>query len=226
MRRLHCAPTEPGLDWQRALITKVLPAISVMRGYEALHAAAVDSPDGVVAIMAPSGTGKSTLGVELLRRGWPLFADDVLILEQAEGAVRAHAGSPHMNLAESLPGAIDPQSLGSTLGILAGEQWITTHTAATHTRPVRMLCLLERAPNLPLKTCALPANPLPLTPYILGLSMDAQRQRKRFGLYADLMQSATLVRLTAGFEHRPEQLADLVEQTLASRHEQVAGGVA
>ena len=107
MRRLDCAPVQPGLAWQRALVTEVLPAISVMRGDEALHAAAVDSPDGVVAIMAPSGAGKSTLAVELLRRGRPLFADDVLILEQIEGAVRAHPGSPHMNLAESLPGPID-----------------------------------------------------------------------------------------------------------------------
>jgi hypothetical protein len=56
-RRLRCAPRQAGLEWQRALIGKVLPSISVMRGYEALHAAAVDSPEGVVAIMAPSGTG-------------------------------------------------------------------------------------------------------------------------------------------------------------------------
>ena len=132
MRRLDCAPSRPGLDWQRALISKVLPSISVMRGYEALHAAAVDSPEGVVAIMAPSGSGKSTLAIELLRRGWPLFADDVLILEQTEGAVRAHPGTPHMNLAQSLPVAIDPQTLGATLGILAGERWLAAHTT-THT---------------------------------------------------------------------------------------------
>jgi hypothetical protein len=227
MRRLDCAPAEPGLDWQRALIGKVLPAISVMRGYEALHAAAVDSPEGVVAIMAPSGAGKSTLAVELLGQGRPLFADDVLILEQTEGAVRAHPASPHMNVAESLlPGAVDPQSLGSTLGMLAGERWITTHTTATTPRPVRMLCLLERGPSLPLEAHTLPANPLPLAPYMLGLSMDEKRQQSRFGLYADLMGSATLVRLTAGLDHRPEQLADLLRQELARRPELVAGGIA
>ena len=54
-----------------------------MLGHEALHAAALDSPDGVVAIMAPSGAGKSTLALELLRQGWPLFADDVLTLSTA-----------------------------------------------------------------------------------------------------------------------------------------------
>ncbi len=226
MRRLDCAPSQSGLDWQRVLISKVLPAISVMRGYEALHAAAIDSPDGVVAIMAPSGAGKSTLAIELLRGGRPLFTDDVLILEQAAGAVRAHPGSPHMNLAESLPGPIDPQSLGSTLGVLAGERWITTHATATTPRPVCMLCLLERGPGLSLEADILPANPLTLAPYMLGLSMDTQRQQSRFGLYADLIESATLVRLTAGSEHRPEQLADLLEQTLERGPELVPGGVA
>lgn len=226
MRRLDCVPTRPGLDWQRVLITKVLSSISVMRGYEALHAAAVDSPEGVVAIMAPSGAGKSTLAIELLRRGWPLVSDDVLILEQTQGAVRAHPGTPHMNLAESLPDAIDPHTLGSTLGMLAGERWLTIHTTATHPRPLRMLCLLERGPGLPLETHTLPSNPLLLAPYMLGLSTDAERQRNRFGLYADLMESAALVRLTAGLKHQPEQLANLLEQTLARWPELIAGAIA
>jgi hypothetical protein len=226
MRRLDCAPTRPGLDWQRALITKVLSSISVMRGYEALHAAAVDSPDGVVAIMAPSGAGKSTLAIELLRRDWPLFADDQLTMDRTDGAVRAHPGTPHMNLAENLPAAIDPKTLGSTLGILARERWLAAHAITSHPRPVRMLCLLERGLGLPLEAHTLPANPLPLAPYMLGLSTDTGRQRDRFGLYADLMESTALVRLTAGLEHRPEQLADLLEQALASRPELIAGGTA
>jgi hypothetical protein len=225
MGQLDCAPTRPGLDWQRALIGKVLPAVSVMRGYEALHAAAVDSPEGVVAIMAPSGAGKSTLAIELLRRGWPLFADDQLTLDRVEGAVRAHPGTPHMNLAERLPDAIDPQTLGATLGILAGERWLAARTIAERPRPVCMLCLLERGPGLRLEAHTLPANPLPLAPYVLGLSTDAERQRSRFGVYADLMESAALVHLTAGLEHRPEQLADLLERALADRPELIAGGV-
>lgn len=226
MRRLDCAPSRPGLDWQRVLIGKVLPSISVMRGYEALHAGVVDSPEGVVAIMAPSGGGKSTLAIELLHRGWGLFADDVLILDDTEGVVRAHPGTPHMNLAEHLPDAIDPQTLGTTLGILAGERWLAAQTATRHPRPVRMLCLLERGPSSALATHTLASNPLLLAPYMLGLSTDAERQRSRFGLYADLMESATLVRLTAGFGHRPEQLAELIERALAQQPELVAEGIA
>ena len=215
MLQLDCAPAHPGLDWQRALIGKVLPAISVMRGYEALHAAAVDSPQGVVAIMAPSGSGKSTLAIELLGRGWPLFADDVLVLEDADGTVRAHPGTPHMNVAEHPSNSFDPQTLGDTLGILAGERWLAVANTTSSTRPVRMLCLLERGSGLITETHAFGENPLPLAPYMLGLSEDAERQRNRFGLYADLIESTPLVRVSAEAELEPRQLADIVEDALA-----------
>ena len=217
MCRLDCAPANPGLDWQRALIGKVLPAISVMRGYEALHAAAVDSPEGVVAIMAPSGSGKSTLAIELLGRGWPLFADDVLILEDADGSVRAHPGTPHMNVAEHPSNSFDPQTLGDTLGILAGERWLAATNTTCSTRPVRMLCMLERGPGLATETHVLGTNPLTLAPYMLGLSEDAERQRGRFGLYADLIESTPLVRVSADAGLEPRQLADLIEDALEHR---------
>lgn len=225
MSRLDCAPEHPGLDWQRALISKVLPAVSVMRGYEALHAAAVDSPEGVIAIMAPSGSGKSTLAIELLGRGWPLFADDVLILEDDAGNIRAHPGTPHMNLAEHSPSATDPQSLGETLGVLAGERWLAAANTSTHTRPVRMLCLLERADGLANEARSLGFSPLPLAPYMLGLQSDAQRQRDRFTLYADMIESTPLVRMTADLRQPPQQLADLLEDALTS-HPQPTASVA
>jgi hypothetical protein len=213
---LDCAPEHPSLDWQRTLISKVLPAIGVMRGYEALHAAAVDSPGGVVAIMAPSGSGKSTLAIELLGRGWPLFTDDVLILEDEAGSVRAHPGTPHMNLTQRSPSSTDPQCLGDTLGVLAGERWLVAANTTTRARPVRMLCLLERAPGLASETRSLGLGPLALAPYMLGLQSDAQRQRDRFTLYADMIESTPLVRMTADLQQPPQQLADLLEDALHS----------
>jgi hypothetical protein len=227
MRRLDCAPLEPSLDWQRVLLGKVLPAIGVMRGYEALHAAAVDSPNGVVAVMAPSGAGKSTLALELLRRGWPLFADDVLTLSRNGDAVSAHAGTPHMNVALDPPRGIDPDALGETLAILAGERWLaaSSTSAPGAARPVRMLCLLERGPRLVLGLERLPANPLVLAPYTLGLSDDPERLRNRFDLYADLLGSAALVRVSAGPDDRPAALAELIEGAVARGPERLAGAL-
>jgi hypothetical protein len=90
---------------------------------------------------------------------------------------------------------------------------------------VRMLCLLERGSNLPLEIEALESSPLPLAPYMLGLSSDPVRRRERFELYADLMASASLVRLTGGAEHRPRQFADLLVQSLAREPELTTGGL-
>jgi hypothetical protein len=223
---LECAPSQGGLNWQQALLGKVLPTIGVIRGYEGLHAAVVDSPAGVLAIAAPSGTGKSTLAVELLRRGWRLFADDTLILERDAGGVLAHPGTPHMNLTVDRAEANDEHPLGQTLATLAGERWLAVNRASERPRPVRMVCLLGRGPDTPLEVSTLPSSPLLFAPYMLGLFSDAERRRDRFCLYADLIDSAAIVRLTAGCEHGPGEVADLLERTFERSVEPVAEALA
>jgi hypothetical protein len=212
---LAVVPRRSGLDWQRAMLTKVLSSISVMRGYEALHASAVESPWGIVAVAAPTGTGKTTLALELMRRGWPLVSDDVLPLLSTPDGVIAHPGTPHMNVAEDSPEALAAESLGATLAILAGERWLAVRDAACEPRLVRAICLLERGRGLSLEVELLPASPLPLAPYILGLPASIGRERRRFELYADLVGSVALLRLTCDVSCGPGPVADLIERTLA-----------
>jgi hypothetical protein len=79
---LQCAPADPAdPSWWRVVLDSVLFTVALLHGYEALHAGAVATPDGVIAITAASGGGKSTLLSELLGRGLALMADDVLVLE-------------------------------------------------------------------------------------------------------------------------------------------------
>jgi hypothetical protein len=210
---LHCAPQEEGLGWQRALLTKIIPVISLLRGYEALHASAVSSPRGTVVIAAPSGIGKSTLAGELTRRGWPLMSDDVLTLEQVPEGVRAHPGTPHMNLESTslAEDELDSNDLGSLLAVFAGERWVTVERIARKPALVSAICLLERGPECSLQARALSANPLPLSPYMLGLPSDTARERRRFELYASLMSSARLVRVSCGPGDGPTAVAELIE---------------
>jgi hypothetical protein len=214
---LACAPLRMGLHWQRVLLGRVLPNVALMRGYEALHASAVDSPEGVVAVAGPSGMGKTTLALELLRRGWLLVADDVLTLGEGPEGVWAHPGSPHVNVADGPAATASTRALGATLGHLAGERWIAVHAAAEGPRPVRMVCLLERAPGRPLAGRAESATPLPLAPYMLGLAGDAERERRRFERYADLMSTAQLMRLSCDTDERPADVADLIERALGEQ---------
>jgi hypothetical protein len=223
-RSLMCAPLQAGLDWQRTLLTKVLSSIAVMRGYEALHASAVDSPTGVVAIAAPTGTGKTTLALELMRHGWPLMSDDVLALAHTPEGVLAYPATPHMNVAASSPERPAAGEIGSTLAILEGERWLAAHNAARRARPVRAICLLERRAGLPLEVNLLPASPLPLAPYILGLTGDVERERRKFALYADLASSVTLMRLTCDVSVPPADLAEMIEKACADRPSALAVG--
>lgn len=79
LRSAPSDPTEP--SWWRLVLDSVLFTVALLKGRQALHAAAVVTPAGAVAITAPSGGGKSTLLAELLRRGLPLLADDIVVLE-------------------------------------------------------------------------------------------------------------------------------------------------
>jgi hypothetical protein len=216
---LECAPREPAdLAWQRVLLSRVLPNVSLAHGREALHASAVESPQGVVAIAAPSETGKSTLAGEMVRRGWPLFADDVLVLaDAAAGGVEAHPGTPHVNLAKSATDPVAPGVPGDTLAVLGGERWMTVRNEAPKSREVAAIFLYERGPGLPPAASPLPGSPLDLAPYMLGLPDDVGREGARFALYSDLIESAMLVRLTAGPADGPAAVADALERALDAR---------
>lgn len=223
--RLWCAPVDPASDaWMRVLLTRVLPNVSIANGYEALHASAVATPHGAVAVAAASGSGKSTLALELIRRGWPLFADDTLILGRRAGAVEAHPSGPFVNLPAPVGGG--SEGLGADLGTLDGERWIAVADATIDSAPLTAIVLLERGPDKRLGAWPASASPLPLAPFMLGLPDHEGRDADRFSLYSDLMQSADLLRLTANLGHRPADLADTLEHALGRLSPRPVGGVA
>jgi hypothetical protein len=225
---LGCAPEEPAsVEWQRVLLSRVLPNVSLARGREALHACSVQTPGGVVAIAAPSGTGKSTLAVELMGRGARLFADDVLVLGRQGGEVEGHPGSPHVTLGPEAVRTLPPEQLGPVLASFSGEQWLEARHASNEACRVAAIVLLERAPGLTLRAEALSPSPLALAPHMLGLPDDESgREAGRFALYSDLVESATLLRLSADISDRPADLADTLEEALALRRPDATRAVA
>jgi hypothetical protein len=225
--RLLCAPREPAaLDWQRVLLSRVLPSVSVARGREALHASAVDTSLGVVAIAATSGTGKSTLASALIRRGWPLFADDVLTLGRGGEGVEAYPSAPHMNVDPDDVDFSAPPAIHKTLGVLSGERWVGVGETTRGPRPVAAIFLFEREPRLALAAEPVRVSPLTLVPFMLGLPNEKGREAPRFALYSDLVDSARLLRLTANLTDRPADVADAVERTLGLRAPLAMGGAA
>ena len=88
------AAARPGVD-PRAVADAywhdALPLVLHARGSEVLHASAVVAPAGVIAFCGASGAGKSTLAYGLHRRGYPLWADDVVALDVSQSAITAVA---------------------------------------------------------------------------------------------------------------------------------------
>lgn len=81
---LDVAPFE-GSDSERLrgeLETIGIPLyLQASRGYEGVHASAVETQTGVVAFCGISGSGKSTIARVLASRGRRLWADDVVVFE-------------------------------------------------------------------------------------------------------------------------------------------------
>jgi hypothetical protein len=210
---LECAPTGTGRGWRRTLLARILPNVRLAHGFEALHASAVASSRGVVAITGPSGAGKTTLALELMRRGMSLVGDDVLMLSTGPSGVLGHPATPHMNVDQRAPVPVEHGELAR----FGGERWIEVFDSAPVPQRVDGICLLQHDTRLSLAVEPLPGTPLLLAPYMLGLpDDDAGRERRRFELYSNLTERCPLVRMTRGADDSVEQLADALQAALGS----------
>jgi hypothetical protein len=93
-RLLCCSPEAGRPVWERFLVGQVLPFVALAAGLEVLHAGAVVLGGGAVALTGSSGAGKTSLVLELCRRGAEFLSDDVLAVEVSGNAPMAHPGSP------------------------------------------------------------------------------------------------------------------------------------
>jgi hypothetical protein len=207
---LRCAVAEPAsTGWQRVLCSRVLPLVALARGREAIHAGAVETMAGVVAIAGPSGAGKSTLTAALVGRGHRLFSDDVLILAGGE-EVLAHPGGSYLTLAA---GAIKAPP-GQVLDVVADKRWIAVSDAAGEPRPVAAVVFLERGVADRLEIVRLASSPLHLAPFMLGLPDQPERNGDRFALYSDLVEGAALLRLRTAPTDSATDVAASLERAL------------
>jgi hypothetical protein len=150
--RLLGAVGSGGRDaWQRFLIAQALPFAAVLQGLEVLHASAVATGEGAVALSGRSGSGKTSLALELCRRGAGFLADDVLALEPAGGELVGHPGAPVTGIdraeAERLSavgGAAGPEVLAAD-----SREQVARAPAPASPTPLRTLFFLDRRPQGP-----------------------------------------------------------------------------
>ncbi len=202
------------LKWKRFLLETALCCVSLIRGFEALHASAVNTRHGVVAFVGPPGSGKSTLAAELVRRGHSLFADDVLALNRESGQVHVHAGPPVMTLAaesQALEAVGNPLEPATAEGML----WVQAHRAGGNPQPPAAIFILDLRHQPDAEIVEQSAGPGRLLPHTLSLNRDPARALSRFSLLRELAAGAPIYRLATG-DGEPGELADIVEEKLRS----------
>ena len=210
-RRLWCDVAdvdEPG--WQRLFLDTILWSCSYLRGYELLHASAVATPGGAVALVSGTGAGKTSLAAELLRRGATLLCDDVLALDRVNGRLGGHAGPAVMNL----PDAVAPLRGEHELATFPGERWVALERAASRPQPLRGICMLERRAGEKLALEPIDCTTIDLLPHAFAFRGAPERDARRFEVLSEVAAEVPVHRLVGDVDVPAAELAELVQTRL------------
>jgi hypothetical protein len=204
------APPSP--RWWRVLFDFVMASVALSRGNEALHAGAVLVDGRAVAIAAGQGGGKTSLLSELVRRGYPLIADDVLFIEADGAAVLCHPAPPLMNVPLATP---HPGVVGHVLAEIDDEAWVLAREHVTGPVPFGAMFVLERRDGAGLNVEPVPGSTPVVASHALDSGAVAERRRARFDVLSDVADHVAIHSLSAPLDGAPPPvLADAVLEAL------------
>jgi hypothetical protein len=206
---LQCSPSDQAdPSWWRVVLDSVLFTVALLRGYEALHAGAIATPNGAVAITAATGGGKSTLLAELLGRGMALMADDVLVLEsRGTEAPLAFPAPPLMTVPDARIPTLSETAPPQTISAIEDERWIAV-PAYPEPLALKALVVLDRQRGSQVSLTRIESPLAPLLEALIGYPHGSERERTRFELASVLARTAGLWRLAASLDTPPNVLAD------------------
>ena len=202
---MRCAFGRAGPSEWRVVLDSVLFSVALLRGREALHAGAVVTEKGAIAIAAASGGGKSSLLAALLQVGLPLLSDDVVVLDTGPGRpLLAYPGAPVMTVPTSTA-----QTPGEWIATVGEEIWVGVPTYPEPI-PLAALILLDRRPGgaTGLQRVSDPFGTL--IGSLLHFPRTPDRERARFELAAAIASNLPIWRLEADLSADPPTLAALV----------------
>lgn len=96
------------------LLGQILSFSLLARGVESLHGTVVLVDGEAVAFLGDCGYGKSTLGAAMLARRFPVLTDDLVVLEERDGAWTVHPGMPRIKLFPAVARALLGSDAGGT----------------------------------------------------------------------------------------------------------------
>jgi hypothetical protein len=187
----------------------VLPLILPALGTSVLHASAVLRHGGVVALCGASGTGKSTIALALVRRGYDLWADDAVAVDTARPRPMA------------IPLPFAPRLHPDAVQVLGDADKQTHSRPDSHENveaaPLALLCILQRAPDMAQAIAIERLNPASACKAALSHAYcfsvkDPVHKRQTVESYLALTARVPVyeLRFRPGFEHLPAVL-DAIE---------------
>ena len=188
-------------------LAQVMPLALSRRGWLVVHASAVVTPHGAVAFLGAAGRGKSTLGASFVRGGFPLLADDGLLLMERGRALVAVPSYPEIRLWPDALAVLDgarrqardvARRTGKQRLAVGGPRWPFSRAQA----PLRRMYVLG-AGRRNSRTSAVTITPLrdreafvELVKHVFRLDVDDRtRLRAEFAAIARLVSRIALYRL-------------------------------
>ena len=162
-RILSTRPARTLWRWQRLLLAQVLPLAATLQGLELLHASAVAWRGRTIGLVAPSGTGKTSVAAHLVASGGVLLTDDVLAVERLGNVAVAHPGASCLSIDRAELMRIPKTSrrrLGPPIG--RADKVVLATEAATRAAPLSCMYFLERPSRGGLRIEPLGSDPVRL----------------------------------------------------------------
>jgi hypothetical protein len=140
-RHVRCAPPRMAAwRWQRLLLSQVLPVAATAQGLELLHASGVTFGERAVGIVGRAGSGKTSLGAQLVLGGAGFLTDDVLALEARGGGLVAYPGAATLSLRSTELSGV-PAASRRRLGNLIGRSGKAIYEVPRDTRALPLTAL-------------------------------------------------------------------------------------
>ena len=206
--------------WQRLLVAQALPFAAVLQGLEVLHASAVAVEGGAVALSGHSGSGKTSLALELCRRGAGFLADDVLALERVDGQLVGHPGAPVAGIDRAEAERLSAVGGAGRPEVLAADrrEQVARVAASATPLPLRALFFLDRRPDGPDQPLFEPAaDAQALLSATFNLVLTGAERLERLLDACALLAGCRIERISCGPAVGVAELGDAVEGRIGAR---------
>jgi hypothetical protein len=172
-----------------------------------------------VAIVGPTGSGKTSLAIQLVARGARFVTDDVLAIDRDDGRLRAHPGA---GIASVRPAerALIPRTTWRRLGTVLGRSGKTYVALPTVHGPIELgaVCFLDSAGRGPAIESLTRPDPRQLlgSTFVLGVQTP-KRLRNQLDVCAAVAKDVPTFAVRVRPGENASQLAETVHERLLAR---------